>query len=224
MKRKPLLDSRVRADVRDALGELPSPVSLTLFVPKAGCPTCGDLEQLLRELTETHEQLRLRVLEFEAHAALAGELGIDEAPAFAVTGPRDRGVRFVGTPAGLEFATLMNAIRSVSRDESELPAPLRERLAGLTRPVRIRVFVTPTCPYCQPAASTAHQIALASEHVQADMVEAMEFPELSDRFEVQGVPRIVIDDRYAIEGNVPASQFVDAVMRAAAESGAGAGA
>ncbi len=216
MKRKPLLDPKVRADVREALGELPTIVNLTLFVPASGCPTCGDLEQLLRELSETHPSIRLRVLEFEAHAALAKEFGIDEAPAFAVTSTRDRGVRFVGTPAGMEFATLMNAIRSVSRDSSDLPDALRQRLATLTRPVRIRVFVTPTCPYCAPAVSTAHQIALASDGVQAEMIEAMEFPELSDRFEVQGVPRIVIDDRYVIEGNIPASQFVDAVMKAAA--------
>ncbi len=213
---KKLLDERIRRDIREALGDLPAPVSLTLFTRRADCPTCGDLEKLLRELSEIHPSLRLEVLDFATSADRARALGIDEAPAFAVTGAEDRGVRFLGTPAGMEFATLISAIRSVSSGASELPAALQKRLAALRSPVRIRVFVTPTCPYCPPAVSTAHQIALAARGVQADMVEAMEFPELSDRFSVQGVPRIVINDRYAIEGAIPPAQFVDAVMKAAA--------
>jgi glutaredoxin-like protein len=213
---KRLLDERTRHEVREVLGALPGPVTLTLFTPAAGCPTCGDLARLLGELAETHPSIRLETLEHESNRERAAALGIDEAPAFAVTGDEDRGVRFVGTPAGFEFAALLSAIRTVSSGRSELPADLQRRLAGLGRPVRIRVFVTPTCPYCAPAVSTAHQIALAAKGVQAEMIEAMEFPDLADRFEVQGVPRIVIDDRVAIEGAIPATQFVDAVLKAAA--------
>jgi glutaredoxin-like protein len=213
---KRLLDDRLRGEVREALGDLPAPVTLTLFTRAGDCPTCPDLERLLGELAEVHESVRLEMLDFDRDRDRAAALGVDEAPAFAVTGAEDRGVRFVGTPAGMEFATLISAIRGVARGASDLPEALQRRLASLDRPMRIRVFVTPTCPYCPPAVSTAHQIALASTHVRAEMVEAMEFPELADRFAVRGVPRIVIDDRVAIEGAIPAPQFVDAVMRAAA--------
>jgi glutaredoxin-like protein len=213
---KRLLDDRIRAEVREALGEMPGPVTLTLFTPEAGCPTCPDLTRLLNEVAESHPSIRLETLAFEPNRERAAALGIDAAPAFAVTGTEDRGVRFLGTPAGFEFAALLSALRAVSSGRSELPDDLQRRLAGLARPVRIRVFVTPTCPYCAPAVSTAHQIALAARGVQAEMVESMEFPELADRFEVQAVPRIVIDDRVAIEGAIPPDRFVDAVMKAAA--------
>jgi hypothetical protein len=39
----------------------------------------------------------------------------------------------------------------------------------------------------------AHQFALESENVEAEMVEAMEFPELSDRYGVSGVPHTSIN-------------------------------
>lgn len=39
----------------------------------------------------------------------------------------------------------------------------------------------------------AHQMAMESEMVQAEMVEAMEFPELSDQFGISGVPHTVIN-------------------------------
>ncbi len=39
----------------------------------------------------------------------------------------------------------------------------------------------------------AHQMALESEMVQAEMVEATEFPELANRYGVSGVPHTAIN-------------------------------
>ena len=39
----------------------------------------------------------------------------------------------------------------------------------------------------------AHRMAVESPLVEAEMVEAMEFPELSDRFNVSGVPQTTIN-------------------------------
>jgi glutaredoxin-like protein len=209
------LDDQTLKELRSALGDLPSPVAITLFTRARDCATCDDLAALLGEVAGAHPSIRLEVLDADAAPGRAAALGIEETPAFVVAGAEDRGVRFLGTPGGLEFATLIHAIRSVSRGTSDLAPALRARLAALPRPVRIRVFVTPTCPYCPPAVATAHQIALASNGVRAEMVEAMEFPELADRYGVRGVPRIVIDDKVAIDGMVPAQRLVDAVVQAA---------
>lgn len=170
----PLLNEKIRKDVRKALGDLPSPVTLTLFT-KDGCPTCGDLVQLVREMSEVDPQIRARVLSFEREPAEAMSLGVEDAPAIAVTGTRDYGIRFYGTPGGFEFASFLDAIRSVSRGESSLPANLQKQLSSLEKPVRIRVFVTPSCPYCPQAVETANHIAMAADGVKAEMVEAMEF-------------------------------------------------
>ena len=49
----------------------------------------------------------------------------------------------------------------------------------------------------------AHKLAVASDYVRADMVEAMEFPHLAIRYNVRGVPRIVVNETIQIEGAVP---------------------
>ena len=49
----------------------------------------------------------------------------------------------------------------------------------------------------------AHKLAVASDYVRADMVEAMEFPHLAIRYNVRGVPRIVVNETIQIEGTVP---------------------
>ena len=40
----------------------------------------------------------------------------------------------------------------------------------------------------------AHKLALASDLVTADMVEATEFPHLAQRYQVRGVPLTVVNE------------------------------
>ena len=50
----------------------------------------------------------------------------------------------------------------------------------------------------------AHMFALETKGlVRADMVEAIEFPHLANKYQVFGVPRTVINDRIHQEGAVP---------------------
>jgi len=61
-------------------------------------------------------------------------------------------------------------------------------------------------------------MAIASPLVSAKTVEANEFPALSQRFGVQGVPRTVVNERGAFVGALPEPQFVDSVLRLAADT------
>ena len=56
-------------------------------------------------------------------------------------------------------------------------------------------------------------MALASEWVTADMVEAQEFPHLANRYQVYGVPRTVINEVIHIEGAVPEEMLIDELMQ-----------
>jgi predicted DsbA family dithiol-disulfide isomerase len=49
----------------------------------------------------------------------------------------------------------------------------------------------------------AHQLAVESDFITGDMVEAMEFPHLATKYQVMGVPRTVINETIQIEGAVP---------------------
>jgi predicted DsbA family dithiol-disulfide isomerase len=54
----------------------------------------------------------------------------------------------------------------------------------------------------------AHQLALESDMVTADMVEAIEFPHLSMKYQVQGVPRTVINESVHQEGAAPEAMLL----------------
>lgn len=58
----------------------------------------------------------------------------------------------------------------------------------------------------------AHKLAVASQWVTADMVEATEFPHLANRYQVYGVPRTVINEVIHIEGAVPENHLISEMM------------
>jgi hypothetical protein len=65
----------------------------------------------------------------------------------------------------------------------------------------------------------AHHLAVASDLVRGDCIEANEFPDLSQRYMVMAVPKTVINDRASFEGALPEAQFVEQVLRAVGADG-----
>jgi predicted DsbA family dithiol-disulfide isomerase len=58
-------------------------------------------------------------------------------------------------------------------------------------------------------------MAMENPLVQAEMVEAMEFPELANRHNVSGVPQTTINDGAAnVVGAVPEANLVAAIQQA----------
>ncbi len=51
-------------------------------------------------------------------------------------------------------------------------------------------------------------MALESDLVTADMVEATEFPHLVNKYQVRGVPRTVVNETIHFEGALPEAQLV----------------
>jgi glutaredoxin-like protein len=134
-------------------------------------------------------------------------------------GPIDFGIRYAGIPSGHEFSSLIQDIILVSSRDSGLNETTRDFLANLDEPVLLQVFVTPTCPYCPRAVITAHQMAMESPMVEAEMVEASEFPELSMQYQVMGVPDTVINHGTTkVVGAVPEGRLVIEIKDALAKS------
>ena len=63
-------------------------------------------------------------------------------------------------------------------------------------------------------ASLAHQMAIEFGHVKADVIEANEFPKMSQYYGVSGVPKTVINDKVEFTGAVPEEHFVHAIRKA----------
>jgi len=82
------------------------------------------------------------------------------------------------------------------------------------KPLHIRVFVTPNCPYCPRAVHTAHMLAIASDNITADVVAAPEFPYLANLCDVMAVTKFIINEQVSFEKTVSEKEFVNALSQA----------
>lgn len=217
----PLLSEKDAAYLREEFAKhLVHPVRLVMFTQTFACQYCKETEQIVREVADLSDKIEAETYNFVTDAEKAKEYGVDKIPAIAVVGERDYGIRFYGIPSGYEFTSLIEDILDVSRGKTSLSDETRQALAQLTEPMHIQVFVTPTCPYCPGAVRLAHQLAMESDLIRADMVEAIEFPHLANKYQVMGVPRTVFNKTVHQEGAVPEPIFVARLLQAAGKMSA----
>lgn len=144
-----LLNDDILAQIRDVFQKMQYPVELVLFVKQERCEYCAETRQLLEELSPLSDLLSLKVYDLQADADLAGKFGVSDAPAVLIMAREgetltDLGVRYMGIPSGHEFSTLIQAILLVSARDSGLSPETRAYLKGLSSPLALQVFVTPT--------------------------------------------------------------------------------
>lgn len=215
-----LLNESIQSQVRDAFEGIQSPVHILYFGTKEQCQFCADTLQLVEEVTGLSDRLKLSVFDIEEDAAVAENYNVALTPGLVITGededgPVDYGIRYAGIPSGHEFSSLIQDILLVSSRDSGLNDRTREFLAELAEPILLQVFVTPTCPYCPQAVITAHQMAMESPLVQAEMVEATEFPDLSNQYQIMGVPDTVINQGQGkVVGAVPEGRLMIEIKNA----------
>ena len=215
-----LLNDQIRDQVRNEFDALTGEVKLVLFTQKMECQYCSETRELAEELAGLTDKIAIEIFDFEDDQEAVETYNIDKIPAMAIVKggdePQDYGIRLYGIPSGYEFSTLLEDILMVSSGDSGLSDQTKAELAELTTPLHLQVFVTPTCPYCPRAVRLAHMMAMESHLVTGDMVEAIEFPHLSNKYNVMGVPRTVINEHAYLEGAAPEAMLMAKVREAIA--------
>jgi glutaredoxin-like protein len=204
-----LLSDDVRQQVTQSLAGLTNPVKLVVFTQEMECQFCRENRQLAEEIQVLSPRLSLEVYNFVLDRPQVEKYRIERIPAIVVEGERDYGIRFYGVPAGYEFASLLEAIKLVSHGNPGFSPLFLSRLESIPVPLNLKVFVTLTCPYCAPQVHLAHRLALARPGITAEMIESAEFPVLANRFQVQAVPRTVVNDQHVLEGAMPDEVFLE---------------
>uniref|UniRef100_A0A7V3ZUQ6 Glutaredoxin n=1 Tax=candidate division WOR-3 bacterium TaxID=2052148 RepID=A0A7V3ZUQ6_UNCW3 len=216
-----ILQENVKVQVKELFKDLKNEVKLVVFtqeslvtLPAFECETCRDNRLLMEELASLSNKIKIEVYDFLKDKEKVKAYQIDKIPATAIVGEKDYGIRFYGLPAGYEFSTLIHAIKLVSEGESGISEINKAKLNTFTKPIHIQVFVTLTCPYCPQAGYLAYQLAIASDLIKADVINAGEFPQLAQKYNVFAVPKIVINEVIQFEGALPEDSFVEKVIMA----------
>lgn len=215
-----LFNEETSNQLKEVFAAMKSDVTIALFTKEEPCETCAETKDFMDEVIELSDKIHLKHYDLVSDAEVAKKYNVTLTPSIVLldAGENYRGIKFNGIPAGYEVNSFVTGLLEVSGAENDLPESISERLAKVEKPVNIKVFITLSCPHCPGAVEKAHKLALENSNIEADMIEAQTFYELSDKFNVSGVPKIVINDEYELIGNQPLEAFMDVIEKAQAAS------
>ena len=131
-------------DLQRRLAALSSPVKLVFFTQTFGCDTCLPARQAADRIAALSERVTVEEHNLVLDRDEVGEYGVEWAPALAVVGAKDAGMRYYGVPEGYEIESLVEAIEIAGGGGPTLSDDSLDALDTLERNVHLRVFVTPT--------------------------------------------------------------------------------
>lgn len=200
--------------VEDIFKTLKNNVKLLMFTQELECQYCRETKQILEEISELSAKIELDIFNFQTDKEQVQKYKIDKIPATVILGEKDYGIRYYGIPSGYELGSVLEDIVDISKSETNLSDKIKDQIAQFNKPIHLQVFVTPTCPYCPATVRLTHKLAIVNDFITADMIETTEFPHLAMRYNVNGVPRTIINNTIPIEGALPEQVFVDKIMEA----------
>ncbi|MFX1535204.1 MAG: thioredoxin family protein [Promethearchaeota archaeon] len=214
------IDPEVMKQTKEMFGQMKDEVEVLLFV--AGekdhhCLYCSETRSLVELVAEQSPLIKVKTCECSIDSPEAKEYNIDKHPAIIIKSKHVKGaVRFFGIPAGYEFGSLIEGIIDASTGNIDISENTQKVLMQVNEanPLHLQVFVTPTCPYCPMMVRLAHKFAMINPHIKGDCVEAMEFRDLSMKYNVMGVPRTIINETESLEGAAPEPLFLKKIEEA----------
>ena len=151
----PLISPSDQQKLREAFADMTRPVRLVFFTQTLDCDTCVETRRILDELSPLSDKITIDEVNLILEGDKAKAFGVDRVPVVAITyhessagSPaaewKDSRIRFLGTPAGYEFISLVQGVLLAGGRDSQLSDASRQRLAAVDRPVTMQVFTTPT--------------------------------------------------------------------------------
>ena len=209
---KKLFNEEVEKQLKEVLANMINPITILMF-SDGDCLTCKETKQLLLEVADLNSKISLEIKEVKDASLEVKQYEIDLVPSFVILDMKKKyqGVKFNGIPAGHEINSLVSAILEMSGLQIGVDKSLIKRIKKINKPVNIKVFITLACPHCPGAVQTAHRLAMLNDNIKSEMIEAQTFSDMSVKYKVSGVPKIIINDDIELVGNHPIEIFLEKI-------------
>jgi glutaredoxin-like protein len=210
-----MLDDKVKQQLGNLLKNMKDSVNIAFFTQEFECQSCRDVRTFIEEFSSLSDKIKLSIHDFVKDKSIADRFAVDKIPAIVINDKdnNDRGIKFYGLPGGYEINSFIISLLEVSGNIEPLKDDIASRIKAIDKDVHIQVYVTLTCPYCPTAVSTAHRLAIENKKIKADMIDAGIFAHLTQKYQVSGVPRIIINESHNLVGAQPIEKFLDVIEK-----------
>ena len=179
--------------LRQTFENLPNEIPLYLFVGRAQddvfAQACRQIVRAFRELTP-----KITIKEYNLDHELAARWGVESSPTLLLD-PDHYSIRWLGAPMGEEGRSFLEAMILLGMGKSGMSDQSQAVLERIETPRHVRVFTSPTCPYCPQQVVNALRAAIERpDLISLDVVDIQNRPDLADQYGAHSVPQAFAND------------------------------
>ncbi len=208
---KELVTEDVKKVLRDAFRELRDVVFIEVYTKVGVNDMFNDIAvDLMKTMSELSD--RIKVSFYKIGDENSKKRNVLRSPTVLIA-PDKYDIRYTGAPVGEEGRSIVMTIIMASTGQTLLSDDSRKRLNRLEEKRHIRVFVSPTCPYCPQQVLYAVSAAIEKKGiVSAEMIEIYENRDLAEKYSAMSVPRTFVGETLIAPGLQPEENFIESVI------------
>jgi thioredoxin reductase (NADPH) len=195
------------AQLKTTFEQLPNDIPLYLFTAKGHEDVfTNSNRQVIRAFRELTDKINLR--EYDLDHELAKKWNVTSSPTLLIA-PERYSIRWLGAPMGEEARTFLEILILVGLGKSNLSDQSVNVIKKIDSARNIKVFVSPTCPYCPQEAVNAVKAAIEMpKTISLEIIDIQSEPELANQYAAQSVPQAFANDVLIGQGAQPEEVFI----------------
>ncbi len=198
-------------NLREAFEKIPNDISLMLFTsPEQNGPFNSAAREVIRIVRQMTSKVSL--LEFDLAHETARKWDARVSPTLLLN-PEKYRIRWLGAPVGEETKSFVEALMMMGYGQVNMEAQAEKILGEIDSPRHIKVFVSPSCPYCpQQVVNGLKAAIMKPETVSLEIIDIQANPQLAEQYSAQSVPQTFANEVLVAQGAQTEELFMSSVL------------
>lgn len=208
---KEIVTEDVKKILRETFLELKKEVSIEVFTKSGTNDMFNDVATgLVKVIAELSGKIKPHYYTIDDE--IAGSRDVKRSPTILIE-PGRYSIRFTGAPVGEEGRSFIMALLMASTGKTFISEDSVVRLERLKEKRHVRVFVSPTCPYCPQQVLYAVSSAIQRKDlVSAEIIEIYENKDLAEKYAAMSVPKTFVNETLVSPGLQPEEYFIESLI------------
>jgi thioredoxin reductase (NADPH) len=216
--------ARTRADgeaflnqLRTTFAKMPHEIPLLLFTEKGRDDVFAQANrQVIRAFRELTDKISLR--EYDLGHEMARKYGVSVAPTLVIA-PDRYNIHWIGAPMGEEARTFLELLLLVGSGHSNASDQSLKVVEKIDSPRHIKVFISPSCPYCpQQAVNGAKAVVASPDLISLELIDIQCRPDIAEQYGAHSVPVAYANETLIGQGAQQEEVFMSSLHKLEAQT------
>jgi thioredoxin reductase (NADPH) len=193
------MEMEARAELKRLFEKMPNSIPLVLFTSsKKGDVFSQAAKQVIEAVREWTPKITLE--EFDLNHEKARKWKVNYSPALLFD-PEKYTIQWYGAPIGEEGRTFVEGLIMMGYGRTNITEDSLKILQNIDSRRNLKVFVSPSCPYCPQQAVNALKAAIERpDLISVEIIDIQANPEIAEKYSAQSVPQVYANEKLIAMG------------------------